>query len=112
MTEEREIWLEKEPMSEKAQQLTDVLKGLDIKERTRVVLDMLAHDQEVMDSVRVRMNWELRNAVIQGMKEHNRYPNPKDLDTIYGAILSDEVDEIMPIAFKELYEKYTEEFEY
>ena len=107
-----EVYLEKEPMGEKAQQMTDILRGMNIKERTEVVLDMLAHDQDVMDSVRARMNWEIRNAVIQGMKEHREHPDPRDVDKIFGGILSDEVDETMPAVFGELYEKYTEELEY
>ena len=72
------------------------------------VLDMLSHDEEVMAIVRSRMNWELRNAVIEGTKALHREVSERELLGAFGYALSTECDDYMRIAFPEQYEEYNE----
>ena len=105
------VWIEDQPMSEKAQLLTDVLKGMNIKERSIAVLDMLAHDGDVMQVVRARMIFELREAIQESVDEiitedfklQRKAPIPS-IDELLGSSLSKECDIVLPIIFPDDFE--------
>ena len=112
MTEDmtEEIWWEDREMSPKAKELTDVLKGMNIRERALAVLDMLAHDADVMQIIRVRMNWEIRNAVFETLNEENRGDITQAMaDAIYGQTLFQEVEDVMPVVFEDEFNEHTVE---
>ena len=102
MTENEEIWWEDQPLSPKAQELTDVLEGMNLKDRAYAVLEMLSHDADVMQIVRVRMNWEIRNAVFSTLNKRRDVNIDQDTaDAIYGQALFDEIDEVMPVLWND-----------
>ena len=110
------IWIEDQPMSDKAKELTDVLKGMNIKERSIAVLDMLAHDADVMQVVRSRMIFELREAIQESIDEimkedkrmHCNSPMPS-INELLGSSLSNECDTVLPIIFPDDFESIAEE---
>lgn len=108
MTEE--IWMEDQPLSEKAQAIADIMKNMTVKERTTLLLEVLSHDGDAMQGIRVRMNWEIRNAVMETLNEDSKGRMDSDhAEMIYGQLLYKEIKEVMPILFKEEFEEYTVE---
>ena len=110
------IWIEDQPMSAKAQELTDVLKGMNIKERSIAVLDMLAHDGDVMQVVRSRMIFELREVIQESVDEvlskenvlhRNGYLH--SINELLGSSLSKECDTVLPIVFPDDFESVNEQ---
>lgn len=113
--EEDVVWVEDQPMSDKAVELTNVLKGMSIKERSRAVLDMLAHDADVMQVVRSRMTFEIREAIQESLEEintediklHRSEPLPS-INELLGSSLSDECDTVLPIIFPDDFDAVNE----
>ena len=92
------IWVEDQEMSPEAKAMSDVIRKMKPVDRAVAVLDMLAHDDVVMEIVRSRMVWEIRNFVIKGMKEGNS-DDEIMMHKILGSILSKECDDNMRVAF-------------
>ena len=105
--EDDDVWIEKEELTPAGKALTDIVRKMSIVERANAVLDMLAHDQDVMDIVRSRMNWEIRNAVVEGMNEMGRDFDEVEMLRTFGSILSDECDSNMGVAYPELFKEHT-----
>ena len=109
------VWVEDQPISDKAVELTNVLKGMSIKERSRAVLDMLAHDVDVMQVVRSRMTFEIREAIQESLEEintediklHRSEPLPS-INELLGSSLSDECDTVLPIIFPDDFDAVNE----
>lgn len=109
------VWVEDQPISDKAVELTNVLKGMSIKERSRAVLDMLAHDVDVMQVVRSRMTFEIREAIQESLEEintediklHRSEPLPS-INELLGSSLSDECDRVLPIIFPDDFDAVNE----
>ncbi len=104
--EDKDVFIGEQPMSPEAAAMSEIINKLGIVERAVAVLDMLAHDDEVMAIVRSRMNWELRNAVIEGTKKLQREVSERDVLGAFGYALSTECDDYMRVAFPEQYEAY------
>ena len=103
---DEDVFVGEQPMSAEAAAMSEIIKKMSIVERAVAVLDMLAHDDEVMAIVRSRMNWELRNAVIEGTKALNREVSEHEILGAFGYAISTECDDYMRVAFPEQYEEY------
>ena len=106
--DDEDVYVSEQPMSAEAAAMSEIIKKMSIVERAVAVLDMLSHDEEVMAIVRSRMNWELRNAVIEGTKALHREVSERELLGAFGYALSTECDDYMRVAFPEQYEEYNE----
>lgn len=108
--DDEDVYIGEQPMSKEAAAMSEIIKKMSIVERAVAVLDMLAHDEEVMAIVRSRMNWELRNAVIEGTRKLQREVTERDVLGAFGYALSMECDDYMRVAFPEQYEEYNLKF--
>ena len=99
--DDEDVYVSEQPMSAEAAAMSEIIKKMSIVERAVAVLDMLSHDEEVMAIVRSRMNWELRNAVIEGTKALHREVSERELLGAFGYALSSECDDYMRVAFQE-----------
>ena len=112
MTEEerKDVWIEDLPMSPEAEQMTEIIKKMDIRGRSMAVLDLLAHDADVQQVVRGRMNWELREIVRDAViDEQKNFPPGTDFSMIFHKLFSEaiskECETIMLAVFPEDYEE-------
>ena len=113
MTEEesrKDVYIEDLPMSPEAEKMTEIIRKMDIKGRSMAVLDMLAHDADVQQVVRGRMNWELREAVRSAViDEEKNFPPDTDFSMIFHKLFSQamsrECETIMMAVFPEDYEE-------
>ena len=99
------IWVEDQPMCEKAEEITKILKGMSLRDRAHVILDVMSHDGDLMEVVRGRMNWELR-MVVEGSAEKVRKEKfldvpEKQVDETYGCLLTKEAEDVMRVVFPE-----------
>ena len=111
MTEEerKDVYIEDLPMSPEAERMTEIIKKMDIKGRSMAVLDMLAHDGDVQQVVRGRMNWELREAIRDVVIEEQKNLPNVDLSMIFhklfSSAMSKECETIMLAVFPDEYEE-------
>ena len=104
-----EVWIEDFPMSPEAEQMTEIIRRMDIRGRSMAVLDLLAHDADVQQVVRGRMNWELREIIRDAVIEEQKNMPNADLTMIFHKIFSEaiskECETIMLAVFPEDYEE-------
>ena len=104
--------MEDQPMSPEAERMTDIIKNMDIRGRSMAVLDLLAHDGDVQQVVRGRMNWELREVIRDAVIEEQKNLPNVDLSMIFHKMFSEAISEECEIIMKAVFpEEYEEEMD-
>lgn len=94
-----DLWWENEPLPENAQKVDEALKELSDFEKADAILKMLSHNGEAMKIVRGRMVYEIRQAIISGVKEEygskSRNLRVAEIDRLLGKLLTQEAECVM-----------------